>query len=65
MAIEPETLTQFKKAVVEVDKIVKARKAIDPKFKGWERGLEALSKELRMKKNGKQLLPDLKRAQVL
>ena len=65
LKVEAIDITKAAK-VLELDhQDAKIRKALDGPASGWERGLEALSKELRMKKNGKQLLLDLKRAKVL
>jgi hypothetical protein len=52
--------------VLELDhQDARIAKALAGSSSSWERGLEALSKELKMKKNGKQLLQDLQRAKVL
>jgi hypothetical protein len=52
--------------VLELDhQDAKIQKALAGKSTTWERGLDALAKELRMKKTGKQLLQDLQRAHVL
>jgi len=52
--------------VLELDhQDAKIQKALAGKSATWERGLDALPKELRMKKTGKQLLQDLQRAHVL